>query len=137
MSCGCKKNPNSPEIKTEAAVVADTWEYRRPSKTRPLDQCLFCAQKHADEALTTMCEFTYELENRSFVHGSIRAVVNHTFKSWPAIAAKAREAALLWQSAEFAKAREVLLQAASVIDAEIRRENPDIDARIRQAGGEG
>ena len=61
MSCGCKKNPNEPEIKAEAAVVADTWEYRRPSKTRPLDQCLFCAQKHADEALAAMCEFTYEL----------------------------------------------------------------------------
>lgn len=137
MSCGCKKNPNGSEIKAEAAVVADTWEYRRPSKTRPLDQCLFCAQKHADEALAAMCEFTYELENRSFVHGSIRAVVNHTFRSWPAIAAKAREAALLWQSAEFAKAREALLQAASAIDAEIRRENPDIDARIRQAGREG
>lgn len=137
MSCECKKNPNEPEIKAEAAVVADTWEYRRPSKTRPLDQCLFCAQKHADEALAAMCEFTYELENRSFVHGSIRAVVNHTFKSWPAIAAKAREAALLWQSAEFVKAQEALLQAASAIDAEIRRENSDIDARIRQASGEG
>lgn len=137
MSCGCQKNPNGPEIKAEVAVVADTWEYRRPSKTRPLDQCLFCAQKHADEALAAMCEFTYELENRSFVHGSIRAIVNHTFRSWPAIAAKARKAALLWQSAEFVKAREALLQAASAIDAEIRRENPDIDARIRQAGGEG
>lgn len=137
MSCGCKKNPDSPEIKAEAAVVTDTWEYKRPTKTRPLDQCLFCAQKHADEALAAMCEFTYELENRSFVHGSIRAVVNHTFRSWPAIAAKARKAALLWQSAEFAKAREALLQAASAIDAEIRRENPDIDARIRQAGGGG
>ena len=137
MSCGCKKNQNTPEIKTEASPVADTWEYRRPSKTRPLDQCLFCAQKHADEALAAMCEFTYELENRSFVHGSIRAVVNHTFKSWPAIATKARKAALLWQSAEFIKAREALLQAASAIDAEIRRENPDIDERIRQAGGEG
>lgn len=137
MSCGCKKNPNNPETKTGASAVSGAWEYKRPSKTRPLDQCLFCAQKHADEALAAMCEFTYELENRSFVHGSIRAVVNHTFKSWPAIAAKAREAALLWQSAEFIKAREALLQAASAIDAEIRRENPDIDARIRQAGGEG
>lgn len=137
MSCGCKKNTNGTEIRTESAAVTDTWEYRRPSRTRPLDQCLFCAQKHADEALAAMCEFTYELENRSFVHGSIRAVVNHAFRSWPDIAAKAREAALLWQSAEFAKAREALLQAASAIDAEIRRENPDIDARIRQAGGEG
>lgn len=137
MSCGCQKNPNSPEIKTESSVVADTWEYRRPTKTRPMDQCIFCAQKHADEALAAMCEFTYELENRSFVHGSIRAVVNHTFKSWPAIATKAREAALLWQSAEFTKARGILLEVAAAIDAEIRRQNPDIDARIRQAGGEG
>jgi hypothetical protein len=137
MSCGCQKNPNSPEIKTESLVVADTWEYRRPTKTRPMNQCIFCAQKHTDEALVAMGEYTYELENRSFVHGSIRAVVNHTFKSWPAIATKAREAALLWQSAEFAKARGILLEVAAAIDAEIRRQNPDIDARIRQVGGEG
>ena len=132
MSCGCKKNLDSPEIKTEASPVADTWEYRRPSKTRPLDQCLFCAQKHADEALVAMSEYTYELENRSFVHGSIRAVVNHTFKSWPAIATKARKAALSWQSAEWRKAEELLREASAAIDAEIRRENPDIDARIRE-----
>lgn len=132
MSCGCQKNPNSPEIKTESSVVADTWEYRRPTKTRPMYQCLFCAQKHADEALVAMGEYTYELENRSFVHGSIRAVVNHTFKSWPDIASKARAAALSWQSAEWRKAEELLREASAAIDAEIRRQNPDIDARIRE-----
>lgn len=132
MSCGCKKNPDSPEIKTEASTVADTWEYRRPTKTKPLDQCLFCAQKHADEALAAMSEYTYELENRSFIHGSIRAVVNHTFKSWPDIASKARAAALSWQSAEWRKAEELLREASAAIDAEIRRQNPDIDARIRE-----
>ena len=115
MSCGCQKNPNSPEIKTESSVVADTWKYKRPTKTRPMDQCIFCAQKHADEALAAMGEYTYELENRSFVHGSIRAVVNHTFREWPAIAIKARKAALLWQSAEFAKARGILLEVAAAI----------------------
>ena len=132
MSCGCQKNQNSPEIKTESSVVADTWKYKRPTKTRPMDQCLFCAQKHADEALVAMSEYTYELENRSFIHGSIRAVVNHTFKSWPDIASKARAAALAWQSAEWRKAEELLREASAAIDAEIRRENPDIDARIRE-----
>ena len=118
MPCGCNH-----------AIVKKEKDERRPG---PFSQCLFCAQKHADEALVAMSEYTYELENRSFLHGSIRAVVNHTFKSWPDIASKARAAALSWQSAEWRKAEELLREASAAIDAEIRRENPDIDARIRE-----
>ena len=133
MSCGCKKNPNNPKIKTEASAVSDTWEYNRPSKTRPLDQCLFCAQKHADEALCCMNEFMYEQENRSFVHGSIRAVVNHTFKDWPQIAMVARESALLWQQAKFKEAQDKLKEAAAQIDARLLADNPEIKTRIDAA----
>lgn len=133
MACGCKKSTASQEAKAEAAVAENTWHYNRPSTTRPLDQCLFCAQKHADEALCCMNEFMYEQENRSFVHGSIRSVVNHTFKDWPHIARVARESALLWQEARFKEAQEKLKEAASRIDAELLLANPEIKARIDAA----
>ena len=103
-------------------------------KGGPLEQCLFCAQKHADEALVTMNEFMYEQENRSFVHGSLRAIVNHTFKNWRDIAAKAREAALLWQEAKFLEAHYVLDEVIAMLDKEIRRVNPEIDERIKSGG---
>lgn len=133
MSCGCKKNQDRQETKAEASVATDTWEYRRPSRTRPLDQCLFCAQKHADEAMCCMNEFMYEQENRSFVHGSIRSVVNHTFKEWPDIAKVARESALLWQEARFKEAQDKLKAASVLIDAELLKANPEIQARIDAA----
>lgn len=122
MACGCRKTSTD-----ETTVITVD------KKTGPLDQCLFCAQKHADEALCCMNEFMYELENRSFVHGSIRSVVNHTFKSWPEIAMVAREAALLWQEARHKEAQAKLVEVIKLIDASILSENPDIKARLEAA----
>lgn len=137
MGCGCKQHSTTASadiVKSRQATPAQGgWEYSRPATTRPLDQCLFCAQKHADEALCAMNEFMYEQENRSFVHGSIRSVVNHTFKDWPAIASVAREAALLWQEARFKEAQVKLKEAAARIDAELLVANPEIQARIDAA----
>lgn len=122
MACGCRKTSTNEKAITSA-----------DKKTGPLDQCLFCAQKHADEALCCMNEFMYALENRSFVHGSIRSVVNHTFKSWPEIAMVAREAALLWQEARHKEAQAKLVEAIKLIDALILSGNPEIKARLEAA----
>ena len=120
MACGCNK------------IRKDAQNNEAPRRTGPLDQCLFCAQKHADEALVAMNEFMYRTENRSFVHGSLRAVVNHTFKTWPGIATKAREAALLWQEARFKEAQEKLEVVIKDIDDALLSENPEIQERIKE-----
>ena len=121
MACGCNK------------IKKDTSNSEPTRRTGPLDQCLFCAQKHADEALVAMNEFMYRTENRSFVHGSLRAVVNHTFKTWPGIAMKAREAALLWQEARFDESQSKLEAVILDIDDTLLSENPEIQERIKEA----
>lgn len=133
MACSCQKHQAAPAAAKSRDATQSAWEYKRPATTRPLDQCLFCAQKHADEALAAMNEFMYEQENRSFVHGAIRAVVNHTFKEWPGLAAVARDAALLWQEARFAEAQAKLREASKLIDLELLKANPEIQARLDEA----
>ena len=140
MGCGCGKHKQDAgetavdgDVKQLAKSQEKAYSRQQEERTRPLDQCLFCAQKHADEALCCMNEFMYEQENRSFVHGSIRSVVNHTFKEWPAIAKVAREAALLWQEARFKEAQDRLKAASVLIDAELLKANPEIQARIDAA----
>ena len=140
MACGCNKTNNTdrPTViempdGTRKIIMSSSKGTPGDKKGGPLEQCLFCAQKHADEALVTMNEFMYEQENRSFVHGSIRSVVNHTFKDWPAIASVTREAALLWQEARFKEAQVKLKEAAARIDAELLAANPEIQARIDEA----
>ena len=133
MACGCQKHQAAPMAANTSDATQSAWEYKRPATTRPLDQCLFCAQKHVDEALAAMNEFMYEQENRSFVHGAIRSAVNHTFKEWPSIAKIARESALLWQQARFAEAQDKLREAAAQIDAQLLADNPEIKARLDEA----
>ena len=145
MGCGCRKGSvmaNPGAATTEAgrkALQAPAQTPVQERRPKPLEQCLFCAQKHADEALVAMNEFTYDLENRSFIHGSLRSVVNHTFKAWPDIAYKARDAAIKWQEARFDEARKSLDDVIRMIDETILVENPDIKERIESAGktGEG
>lgn len=136
MACRCKhKSGASDAMETQATatMAPSKSQAAGANRTRPLDQCLFCAQKHADEALCCMNEFMYEQENRSFVHGSIRSVVNHTFKDWPQIAMVARESALLWQQAKFKEAQDKLKEAAAQIDAQLLADNHEIKARLDEA----
>lgn len=126
MSCTCH-NHNT--------MATSDAKAKHPERPSPTSQCLFCAQKHADEAFVAMNEHSYELENRSFIHGSIRGIVLHTFKENPAIADIARNAALQWQQAHYCQAKAALLKAMSAIDAAIQTENPDIAQRIRKADG--
>jgi hypothetical protein len=107
-------------------------EGEKSKRSTPMSQCIFCAQKHCDEAYVAMNEFTYEAENRSFIHGSLRAVVNHTFKAWPSIASIARDAAMHWQTADIQKARDIIVQLIKAIDGEIRRQNPEIDKKLKE-----
>ena len=133
MSCACGKHRKSESVSIERSEAGNVYQEVREELTRPLDQCLFCAQKHADEALAAMNEFMYEQENRSFVHGAIRSVVNHPFKEWPGLAAVARDAALLWQEARFAEAQAKLREASKLIDLELLKANPEIQARLDEA----
>lgn len=106
MACGCRNNDKNP-----------TGGGAKSSSTRPTPttQCLLCAQKHADEALIAMREFTYDIENRSFIHGSLRAIVLHTYKAWTDIASTARNAALAWQGGDKANAEKLLVNVIKLI----------------------
>ena len=102
MACGCTRHDN-----------ADNGD--KPTRPTPTTQCLLCAQKHADEALIAMREFTYDIENRSFIHGSLRAIVLHTYKAWTDIAETARKAALAWQDGDRTMAESLLMNAIKMI----------------------
>jgi len=104
MSCGCHS------VKTDAKTS------QRPT---PTTQCLYCAQKHADEALAAMHEYTYEVENRSFVHGALRSIVLHTYKNYKDVASIARNAALAWQDGRWGDAEKRLVEAIKLIYAKI------------------
>lgn len=106
MSCGCSHSSRN---------GAKTSANDRPTRPTPTTQCLLCAQKHADEALIAMREFTYDIENRSFIHGSLRAIVLHTYKAWRDVAETARNAALAWQGGDKANAEKLLVNVIKLI----------------------
>lgn len=106
MACGCTRHDN-----------ADNGD--RSTRPTPTTQCLFCAQKHADEALAAMREYTYEVENRSFVHGALRSIVLHTYKNYKDVASIARNAALAWQDGRWGDAEKRLVEAIKLIYAKI------------------
>ena len=87
----------------------------KSTRQTPTTQCLLCAQKHSDEALIAMREFTYDIENRSFIHGSLRAIVLHTYKAWTDIAETARKAALAWQDGDRQNAETLLKNTIEMI----------------------
>lgn len=117
MSCGCHKTKNG-----EKAVKA--------TRTRPLDQCAGCAQKHYDEAWGAWNEFTYTDENRRWVRASLRAVVLHTFRRWPLLARKARELALLVQENRDEETGPRWEELSKLIDAAFLADNPEAAARL-------
>ena len=106
MSCGCRHSTNNGEKRSEDD---------KPTRPTPMTQCLLCAQKHADEAFIAMREFTYDIENRSFIHGSLRAIVLHTYKEWRDIAETARKAALAWQDGDKTNAEKLLVNVIKLI----------------------
>lgn len=64
-------------------------------KTRPEDQCTICARKHFDQARAAYTEYLYTDSNRSYVHGQLRMVVEHTKIDNQKVALKARDLAQL------------------------------------------
>jgi len=64
-------------------------------KTRPEDQCTVCACKHFDQAYAAHHEYQYTDSNRSYVHGQLRMVVEHTKSSHQQAALKIRDLAQL------------------------------------------
>lgn len=117
MGCGCRERKNGGEAKSASPT--------------PTTQCLYCAQKHADEAAVAMKEFTYDVENRSFIHGSLRAVVLHTFRGHRDIADVARRAALAWQRGDRTQAEKLLEQAIGMI---YRRIDDEQELQLRHDG---
>lgn len=64
-------------------------------RTRPEDQCTICARKHFDQARAAYTEYLYTDSNRSYVHGQLRMVIEHTKIDNQKVALKARDLAQL------------------------------------------
>ncbi len=110
MACPCRHTPAAP---AEAA------------RTRPMDQCIACAQKHFDEAYCLFHEYTYGNANRRWIRGSLRAVVGHTYSRWPLLASQARELALLIQENRDGETSGLWERLGEDIDRIYLDENPE------------
>lgn len=124
MPCSCSKRG------TNAAIEADRPETPTGADILPTTQCIACAQKHLDEAWCAFRERGYARENRRYVRGSLRAIVLHTFREWPAIADLARECALLVQEARDAEAEAPLERLCEMVDEAFEEANPDVRRRL-------
>lgn len=124
MACACSQR--NPSAKTEAEIPQN----KSGADILPTTQCIACAQKHLDEAWCAFRERGYARENRRHVRGSLRAVVLHTFREWPAIADLARECALLVQEARDAEAEAPLERLCEMVDEAFEEANPDVRRRL-------
>ena len=125
MGCGCAKS--------EGAKVAKPIEAKAQEQQLnklPTEQCVFCLQKHLDEAWVLWHEYGYTNANRRAIRGNLRAMVLHSFKDYPDIAQKARECALLVQDAKDCEAEKLLQELCILVDEVFYKANPEIQARI-------
>lgn len=80
MTCNCHRK-NETTMTTEKT-------YSGP--TRPVDQCIACAQKHIAGAYAAFNEFHYEAVNKAWILGQLQMAVGHTFRQYTEIADKIR-----------------------------------------------
>jgi Asp-tRNA(Asn)/Glu-tRNA(Gln) amidotransferase B subunit len=114
VACGCGKSSG---------------RIRPTGRTRPTDQCLFCAQKHIAEAFAAWLEYTYSAENRLWIIGQLRAAVSHTYRDHAAIADMARDLAHVIQQVRDADISDDWARLAEVMQAAIDATATAIPAR--------
>lgn len=128
MGCRCGKARKTLESTETAQDRPRTTETER--EVVPTTQCLKCAWKHACEAWECFHEFGYEMANRRHVIGALRAVVLHTYKSWPELAKQARECALLVEEARDSEAEPALESLCEAVEEAYLAEYPEVRARL-------
>lgn len=114
MACGCGKS---------STRIPPT------GRTRPTDQCLFCAQKHIAEAFAAWHEYTYSAENRLWIIGQLRAAVSHTYRDHATIADLARDLAHIIQQVRDADISDDWARLAEAMQAAIDATTAAIPAR--------
>ena len=114
MACGCGKS---------STRIPPT------GRTRPTDQCLFCAQKHIAEAFAAWHEYTYSAENRLWIIGQLRSAVSHTYRDHAAIADRARDLAHTIQQVRDADISDDWARLAEAMQAAIDATATAIPAR--------
>ena len=128
MGCGCRKAKETVESTETAQNRPRTTETER--EVGPTTQCLKCAWKHVSEAWECFHEFGYEMANRRHVIGALRAVVLHTYKSWPELAKMARECSLLVEEARDSEAEPVMESLCGAVEEAYLIEYPEVRARL-------
>lgn len=117
MSCSCHAKNGTPVNGT----------------VRPDEQCLVCASKHIEMALTAWGEFTYEESNRRFVAGHLRLAVEHTKINWRDLALEIRDIATTIELAtERSKTdiRDRLLDVQDLCLSKLHEDKPEITRRL-------
>lgn len=115
MACSCHKE----RITDTPAPV---------ERTKPADQCIWCAQKHFATALGAFREYTYSAENRTWILAQLQAAIGHTYKDYTMVADALREASRAIQDARDA---EIDFDAITgLIHLKILEEHPEIKGRL-------
>ena len=125
MGCGCQNHSKGQQAQNPPAFEA-------VERTRPLDQCIACTQKHICDAWAAYNEYTYENANRAHIMGQLQLAVHHSFRRWREIADMARDIShLVQQGNDFAICGrwDTLLEAVALAYQE---EHPDMAARLEQ-----
>lgn len=102
-------------------------------RVAPEDQCTMCAYKHVRNARHAWGEFTYELDNRSYVAGQLRLAIEHLKFDHTPTALKCRDLAAVIDEAMDADIRDVAVRL-SAIEKDVRTlfytDHPEAQERI-------
>lgn len=127
MACGCKKGAAALPPSEPVKVM------RSEGGKSPADQCLYCAGKHLAEAWGCYYEYGYRRDDLRQIQASLRLIVLHTFKAWPALAKAAREAAVILQRGDFTAFEQSLKTLCDLYDGIFAEVEPDVQKRLDDA----
>lgn len=133
MTCPCHKKPIE-TAKTPETPVSSPQRRQRPT---PLTQCLFCAQKHLETAMTAYHEHSYLLENLPFIRGNLRLAIGHTHINHPDLADKLRTLTHSLQHIDVTpETTELFRHLAEELQRRIAEENPRIAEQLLRIANE-
>lgn len=128
MACGCS-HKETKEIEAEASPQ----NMKTVGRTKPTEQCIYCAGKHLAEAWECWHEQGYRNEDLRHIQGALRAMVLHTYQAWPGLAKLARECAVSLQKANFPIVEKQLDSLCKMYDEAFATAEPAVAAKIASA----
>jgi len=125
MGCGCKEHSRG--VTSTPATIFEAVE-----KTRPMDQCIACTQKHIADAFAAYSEYTYTATNRAHIMGQLQLAIHHSDHRWRNIADMARELSHLIQRGDD---RAIGPRWADIIEAAAEaygKEHPEAAQKLKE-----